>query len=149
MLAASSLNMRSVKIVYSSLRTLYSERIVLPNAFFKIFLIALLGFEQDSKAKGISGRLKLSSEKLSTGEKQLHLLLTVTMESGMYLEFKSLTDCKLYGSKGNFIEDVQVQGKIPTLKSGENQVSFGAEPNRGVKPRVQLTIITEGKALLN
>ena len=69
MLAASLLNMRSVKTVYSSFRTLHSERIVLPNAFFKIFLITLLGFEQDSIARGISGGLKLSSEKLSTGEK--------------------------------------------------------------------------------
>ncbi|MDP1795787.1 MAG: hypothetical protein Q8K53_00585 [Daejeonella sp.] len=77
------------------------------------------------------------------------IIFPVSMESGMYLEFKSTTDCKLYGPKGEFIKDVQVQGKVPMLKSGENLVSFGAEPNSGVKPRVQLTIITEGKPLLN
>jgi hypothetical protein len=32
---------------------------------------------------------------------------------------------------------------------GENQVSFSAETGIGVKPRVQLTIITEGKPLLD
>jgi|JI6StandDraft_1071083.scaffolds.fasta_scaffold10394_2 hypothetical protein len=77
------------------------------------------------------------------------IVFPVSMGSGMYLEFKSATDCKLYGPKGEFIKNVQVQGKIPTLRTGENQISFGAEPNSGVKPRVQLTIITEGKPLLN
>ena len=77
------------------------------------------------------------------------IVFPVSMESGMYLEFKSTTDCKLYGSKGEFIKDIQVQGKVPTLQPGENQVSFAAEPNSGVKPRVQLTIISEGKPLLN
>ena len=73
----------------------------------------------------------------------------VSMESGMYLEFKSLADCKLYGPKGEFIKNVQVQGKIPTLQAGENQVSFSSEPTNGAKPRVQLTIISEGKPLLD
>lgn len=77
------------------------------------------------------------------------IVFPVSMESGMYLEFKSATDCKLYGPKGEFIKEVQVQGKVPMLSAGENQVSFGAEPKSGVKPRVQLTIITEGKPLLN
>ncbi|MDO8993381.1 MAG: hypothetical protein Q7U83_09970, partial [Daejeonella sp.] len=77
------------------------------------------------------------------------IIFPVSMESGMYLEFKSETDCKLYGPKGEFIKEVQVQGKVPALRTGENQISFGAEPNSGVKPRVQLTIITEGKPLLN
>jgi hypothetical protein len=77
------------------------------------------------------------------------IVFPVSMESGMYLEFKSATDCKLYGSKGEFIKEVQVEGKIPTIRTGENQLSFGAEPNSGVKPRVQLTVISEGKPLLN
>lgn len=77
------------------------------------------------------------------------IIFPVSMESGMYLEFRSATDCKLYGPKGEFIKDVQIQGKIPMLRTGQNQLSFGAEPNSGVKPRVQLTIITEGKPLLN
>jgi hypothetical protein len=77
------------------------------------------------------------------------IVFPVSMESGMYLEFSSAIDCKLYGPKGEFIKDVSVQGKIPTLKMGENQVSFSAETGSGVKPRVQLTIITEGKPLLD
>lgn len=77
------------------------------------------------------------------------IIFPVSMESGMYLEFNSKTDCKLYGPKGEFIKDVEVQGEIPTLRAGENKLSFGAELNSGVKPRVQLTIITEGKPLLN
>jgi len=77
------------------------------------------------------------------------IVFLISMESGMYLEYKSTTDCKLYSSKGVFIKDIQVQGKLPMLLSGENQVLFVAELNAGVKPRVQLTIISEGMPLLN
>ena len=55
------------------------------------------------------------------------LIFPVKMESGMYLEFRSQTDCKLYGSKGEFLQDVQIEGKIPTLKNGENEISFACK----------------------
>lgn len=77
------------------------------------------------------------------------LLFRVKMESGMYLEFRSPTDCKLFGSKGEFLQDVQVEGEIPLLKNGDNQVSFSCGARDGVNPRVQVTLISEGNPLEN
>ena len=71
----------------------------------------------------------------------------VKMESGMYLEFFSKDDCKLYGPKGEFLQDVQVVGRIPELKSGKNEISFKCDGPSGLNPRVQVTLITEGEPL--
>ncbi|MCX6222682.1 MAG: hypothetical protein NTZ69_17070 [Bacteroidia bacterium] len=80
------------------------------------------------------------------GEK---IIFPVSLESGMYLEFRSSTDCKLYGSRGEFLKDVPVQGKIPVLNPGNNKISFSCETPKGINPRVQVTIIGEGKPLAN
>lgn len=71
----------------------------------------------------------------------------VSLESGMYLEFKSRADCKLYGSKGEFIRYVPVDGTTPELQAGNNEVSFACDPLEGINPRVQVTVIGEGKPL--
>jgi hypothetical protein len=78
------------------------------------------------------------------GEK---LTFSVKMESGMYLEFRSKTDCKLYGSKGEFLQDVQIEGKIPDLKNGDNELSFNCSGISGINSRVQITVISEGEPL--
>jgi hypothetical protein len=78
------------------------------------------------------------------GEK---IVFQVRMESGMYLEFGSSADCKLYGSKGEFLKDVSVQGKIPVLNTGNNDISFTCDVPKGINPRVQVTVIGEGKPL--
>ena len=75
------------------------------------------------------------------------LIFPVKMESGMYLEFRSQTDCKLYGSKGEFLQDVQIEGKIPALKDGDNVLSFACKGSEGVNSRVQVTVISEGNPL--
>jgi hypothetical protein len=78
------------------------------------------------------------------GEK---LIFKVKMESGMYLEFNSLEDCRLYGTKGEFIRDVKIEGKIPLIIAGENDIFFKCEGTKGISSRVQLTIITEDKQI--
>ncbi|MFA5814539.1 MAG: hypothetical protein WC865_02850 [Bacteroidales bacterium] len=75
------------------------------------------------------------------------IIFPVRMESGMYLEFRSQTDCKLFGSKGEFLQDVQVDGKIPVLKNGDNKISFACRAPVGVNSRVQVTVISEGNPL--
>jgi hypothetical protein len=77
------------------------------------------------------------------------IVFPVKMESGMYLEFKSSTDCKLYGSKGEFLKDIHPQGKIPVLNPGKNEISFACDAPTEIKPRVQVTVIDEGKPLKN
>jgi hypothetical protein len=71
------------------------------------------------------------------------------MKSGMYLEFRSPTDCKLYGPKGEFLQDVPIEGKIPILNAGDNEVSFTCDGPNGVNARVQVTVIGEGSRYKN
>jgi hypothetical protein len=71
-----------------------------------------------------------------------------TMESGMYLEFRSENNCKLYGPKGDIIMDVEVSGAVPELMAGENKISFKCIGKENVNPRVQVTVITEGLPLM-
>jgi hypothetical protein len=73
----------------------------------------------------------------------------VKMESGMYLEFRSAEDCKLFGTKGEFLQDVQIEGKIPVLNNGDNNISFKCGGTQGISSRVQLTLITEGQPISN
>ncbi len=78
------------------------------------------------------------------GEK---LKFRVKMESGMYLEFVSPSDCKLYGSRGEFLQDVEIEGTVPLLKKGENEIGFTCQGTEGISTRVQLTMISEGNPL--
>jgi hypothetical protein len=78
------------------------------------------------------------------GEK---IVFPVKMESGMYLEFKSLSDCKLYGSKGEFIGDVKPQGTVPELRKGNNEIIFSGEGSEKCNTRLQITVMNEGSPL--
>ncbi|MBX2922685.1 MAG: hypothetical protein KF746_10875 [Chitinophagaceae bacterium] len=75
------------------------------------------------------------------------IIFPVTIESGMYLEFNSVADCKLYDSKGGFIKEVKPAGTAPALLTGENSVSFSCGGRKDIKPRVNVTVISKGKAL--
>ena len=75
------------------------------------------------------------------------IIFPVRMESGMYLEFRSATDCKLFGSKGEFLQEVPIEGKVPVLREGDNQISFECKGSGGVNARVQVTVIGEGNPL--
>ncbi len=71
----------------------------------------------------------------------------VRMEPGMYLEFNSMQDCKLYGSKGEWLGDVEPRGNSPELLKGNNRITFECNSSGTVKPRVEVTVISEGKPL--
>lgn len=76
------------------------------------------------------------------------VVLPVELESGMYIEFNSMTDCKLYGSKGEFLKEITPQGTIPQLRAGSNDIGFNAtSASKGINLRTQITIICEGKTL--
>ncbi|MGI6572265.1 MAG: hypothetical protein ACOX19_02290 [Fermentimonas sp.] len=78
------------------------------------------------------------------GEK---LVIPVKMESGMYLELLSPTDCKLYGSKGELLQEVALKSELPSLIPGNNEISFSCTGPEDVNTRVQVTVITHGKPL--
>ncbi len=75
------------------------------------------------------------------------IIFQANMESGMYLEFMGANDCKLYGPKGEFIQDVNFEGNIPVLKKGDNVVSFSCNGPQEINTRMQITVISEDKAL--
>jgi len=71
----------------------------------------------------------------------------VEIESGSYLEFNSMTDCKLYGPTGELLREVVPQGQVPTLEPGDNTLQFGCNAPDGVTPRARVTVISRGNPL--
>ena len=75
------------------------------------------------------------------------LTFPTEIESGCYLEFRSPADCKLYGPTGALLRDITPQGNVPTLKPGDNQVTFECETPDGVSARTYVTVISRGEPL--
>jgi len=75
------------------------------------------------------------------------ILFPVEIDSGCYLEFNSTSDCKLYGPQGELIKEIIPQGDAPVLEEGGNQVKFNSDISGDVSARVNVTIISRGKAL--
>jgi len=75
------------------------------------------------------------------------VVFPVRMESGMFLEFRSADDCKLYGSKGELLKEVIPEGTIPYLANGDNEISFSGVGSKQMNTRVQVTVISEGDPL--
>jgi len=72
----------------------------------------------------------------------------VKIESGCYLEFSAMNDCKLYGSQGQLLQEVNPQGEVPVLQSGDNRCEFGSGTTPGLSPRACVTVISQGEPLL-
>lgn len=90
------------------------------------------------KTKLVNPTITLGSETIT---------FPVEIESGAYLEFASMSDCKLYGPKGELIREVTPQGQAPMLAAGENAVQFRCDNAAGVSPRARVTVIGRGNPL--
>jgi len=88
---------------------------------------------------------KLVNPTISIGGRTLSF--PTEIESGCYLEYNSMTDCKLYNAKGAPIRDVKPQGEVPILDHGDNTVVFNAGGPAGINPRARVTLISEGESL--
>jgi hypothetical protein len=75
------------------------------------------------------------------------IVFPVTMESGMYLEFRSYEDCKLYGPRGELLMEVEPVGAVPVMVKGGNEILFSGEGPKEINARVQVTLISEGTPL--
>jgi hypothetical protein len=75
------------------------------------------------------------------------IVFPVEIESGSYLEFYPPADCKLYGPQGELIGSVDLQGEMPEIESGENQVEFTCPAQQGIQPRARVTLISRGAPL--
>ncbi len=70
------------------------------------------------------------------------LVIPVEMESGSYLEFQSLSDCKVFGPDGKLLQEVKIPGEVPEVANGANRLQFGCDAVPGVNQRVKITTIT-------
>ncbi|MBN2308930.1 MAG: hypothetical protein JXR94_08175 [Candidatus Hydrogenedentes bacterium] len=75
------------------------------------------------------------------------LVLPGEAESGSYIEFNSMSDCKLYGPKGELIREMVPEGEQPVLEAGENAVSFDCDVPEGMSARAYVTVISQGEPL--
>jgi len=71
----------------------------------------------------------------------------VEMESGSYIEFHSMEDCKIYNRDNELVGTIKPTGNLPALVKGENSVQFICEPLSDSNVRVEVTLITEGVAV--
>lgn len=71
----------------------------------------------------------------------------VEMESGSWLEFNSMEDCKVYSADGRILTEVKPEGNLPELRKGDNRVEFICDSLPGVNPRACVTVISLGEAL--
>ena len=76
------------------------------------------------------------------------IVFPVAIDTGCYLEFRSLSNCKLYGRKGELIRTVEPQGQPPILESGDNRIEFRCEAPGEANARASVTIITQSDQLL-
>jgi hypothetical protein len=72
------------------------------------------------------------------------VVFPIELESGSYLEMNSPADCNIYGPKGELRGPVKLEGEIPALATGANQIRFYCETSTGVNTRTNVTVITEG-----
>lgn len=73
------------------------------------------------------------------------MVLPVAMESGSYLELTSPTECKLYGERGQLLEEVKLPAAIPNLVEGVNSLKFDCEGPQDCRTRVEVTVIAQGQ----
>lgn len=75
------------------------------------------------------------------------LSFPVEIESGGYIEFVSMTDCKLYNKEGVIVGEVKPDGDAPLIGPGEHTVEFSAATSDGLTARAYVTVITKGDSL--
>jgi len=67
----------------------------------------------------------------------------VEIPTGSYLEFYNRENCKLYDKTGRLISDVRLEGDIPVLEAGNNEMEFKCGHENNINPRAKITVISE------
>ena len=75
------------------------------------------------------------------------LVFPIDLESGMYIEFESADDCRVYDERGNLLKLLKPQGEVPTLVSGQNNLTFACRGTEGFRSRAEITVIATGPPL--
>ncbi|MBI5095081.1 MAG: hypothetical protein HZB26_21930 [Candidatus Hydrogenedentes bacterium] len=77
------------------------------------------------------------------------LVFPVTLKSGQYLEFNSMTECIAYDEHGEPLGPVTPTGEVPVLEPGDNRITFACNAPAGNAPavRTSVTVKSMGEAL--
>ncbi|MHB0938485.1 MAG: hypothetical protein ACYC6A_18985 [Armatimonadota bacterium] len=73
--------------------------------------------------------------------------LPVTLETGQYLELEGDGAHTVYGPDGAVVLTDRLQGAIPPLNSGQNEIGLICEQRMGYTPRAQVTLIVQGEPI--
>ena len=87
-------------------------------------------------------KIKIVNPKVTIDNKEI--VFPVEIESGSYLEFYSMDDCKLYAPNGELIKEVIPQGYVPILDEGENVIKFDCNIPENMSARANVTVISRG-----
>jgi len=71
----------------------------------------------------------------------------VTLAAGEYLEYSGPGDCKHYDKEGRMIGDVPMEGEIPELRQGDNEVVFQGKTTENLILRARVTLFCQGEAV--
>lgn len=89
---------------------------------------------------------KLINPSIEIGGKTI--IFPTELESGSYLEFRSMSDCKVYDAKGELLSEIKPLGDAPTMTAGENQIKFNYSTANGVSARANVTIINHADKVI-
>ncbi|MBD3181090.1 hypothetical protein GF312_02290 [Candidatus Poribacteria bacterium] len=92
--------------------------------------------------------IKLTNNKIvnpSIKVENEEIIFPVKMETGQYLEFNRMDNCKLFGTQGETLSEVLPKGQIPLVKNGKNYLEFRCDSTDDSSSRVRITVISTGK----
>ena len=87
----------------------------------------------------------IENPSFTVGDKTI--VFPVKMNSGDYLEFYSMTNCKLYNSAGFLLSGFFPTGELPLIVNGTNSIIFTCDKEKVYSTRANVTIITYGDIL--
>ncbi|HQO33114.1 MAG TPA: hypothetical protein PLG59_00520, partial [bacterium] len=89
--------------------------------------------------------ITLKNPSITVGGKTI--TFPVNLETGQYLEFNSLSDCKQYGKDGELLGEIKPEGNLPNLNRGANEIQFDCKSLSDASARARITIMTKGEAI--
>ena len=88
---------------------------------------------------------KITNPAVTLGDRTLRF--PTQLETGCYIEFISMSDCKVYDAKGEVKAELKPQGDVPVLHSHSNEVMFTYDRSDGPRPRAEVTVICRGEPI--
>jgi len=83
---------------------------------------------------------RLINPSITLGGKRV--VFPIELESGYYIDFRSMNDCKVYAPDGKVAWTIKPQGDVPMLKAGENRLEFDCRISPAVNTRANITVIS-------